>query len=73
MIDNAEDKGKANLPLVPDEDFNHTILWILKEIKKEAIATPDDEYVCITYRSGEGLPQVEDQRRAIKFLENYIE
>lgn len=51
-----------------EKEFENNVIWTLKEIKKEFLATPDDEYVHFDYQHVEGAPPVEDQRRAVYFL-----
>ena len=61
--------------LTPEEKFNQTIWWVLKEIKKEGLATRKDHYICFEFQSSQGsnsnsVPSKEDQKRAIRLLEN---
>lgn len=60
-----------------DEDiFNKEIWWVLKRIKKEYLATPDDKQVHFSFVPGEVLiigqtptaPSVEDQKQALRIL-----
>lgn len=51
-----------------EKEFQQAIVWMLKEIKKEYLATPSDEYVCYEFQHSEDAPNAEDQRRAIQFL-----
>jgi hypothetical protein len=53
-----------------EKEFENNVIWTLKEIKKEFLATPVDAYVRFEYQRSEGAPSVEDQRRAIYFLKN---
>ena len=61
--------------LTPEEKFNQTIWWVLKEIKKEGLATRKDHYICFEFQSSQGsnsnsVPSKEDQKRAIRLLES---
>lgn len=58
-----------NRRLDPNESFNEIVLTVLDELKKESIATPDDERVFYSCTSSERLPSVIDQRRALQFLQ----
>lgn len=61
-----------------DEDiFNKAVWWVLKRIKKEFLATPDDEQVHFRFVPGQVLimgqtptvPSVEDQKQALRILQ----
>jgi hypothetical protein len=54
--------------LATTEEFSNTVRGVMKELQKEALATPNDEWVYFEYQNAEGLPSVEDQRRAIRYL-----
>ncbi len=61
--------------MTPEEKFNQEVWWVLQEIKKEGLATRKDCYVCFEFQSPQSdnnkfIPPREDQRRAIKLLEN---
>ena len=51
------------------EEFSDAVKWTLIELQKEVTATADDRYVCYLYQETNSAPKIEDQRRAIKFLE----
>ncbi len=53
-----------------EEKFNKVIWWVLQEIKKETLATPEDKYIYFEPQSDDNLNlPITDQRRALKLLE----
>ena len=53
-----------------ESEFEDTICWILREIKKESIATPDNENVYFEYQTPIDLiPQKEDQNKGLRYLQ----
>ena len=57
--------------MTPEEEFNQAIWWILQEIKKEYLSTPKGGNVYFGYQASNNLiPSKEDQRRALRLLEN---
>ena len=52
-----------------EKEFEDNVIWVLRELKKEFMATPEDRMVCYEYQYVDGAPSVEDQRRAINYLQ----
>lgn len=65
------------MSIVDDDIFDKEIWWVLKEIKKESLATPDGEQVHFSIIPGEVLiigqtptvPSPEDQLQALRILQ----
>ncbi|HVZ11362.1 MAG TPA: hypothetical protein VG941_03050 [Candidatus Paceibacterota bacterium] len=57
--------------LTPEQEFDRAVRWTAGELKKESLATFEGKRVYFEYQSASGTPQREDQRRALKFLENH--
>lgn len=55
--------------LATTNEFTEAVLWTMKEIQKEALATPNDRLVYFAYENAPTKPTVEDQRRAVRYLE----
>lgn len=56
--------------MTPEEEISRAVWFVIRELKKESLVTPEDEYINFWYQSGEQnkLPSEKDQRRAIKKL-----
>lgn len=54
-----------------EEEFDEVILWVLQEIKKEALASEKDDEINFKFEQGDGkqVPTYKDQNRALKFLQ----